>query len=355
VLNSVPTNTPLLSVPHDYSPDGSASWFTIGSGPDAGKRMFYFDCTIGTGPAAATVVFVHGNPECSYTYRHIWRALLDAGTPLRVIAMDHIGFGLSDQATFEMVDMHHAANLAQFVRHLDLNDVTLAVHDWGGPIGIGAFITEPDRVRNLLVMNTTVFPMPSDGFTYENFPRWWLAWCKTPALVPDALWGGVAAYVISHGEPQPTWHFLRGVTASMLTHAFRRFDTGSPEAVWSGQLRSGANTRSSKRNVLQTPYWGHGYCYEDPRHGTQDNRAFYRHMQEEMPRVWGPDGRRIPVTGYFGAWDPCGKDSVIRQWHAALPQMIDRTYSYADVGHFIEEYKGPEIAGSILTMNGLRP
>jgi len=85
-----------------------------------------------------------------------------------------------------MVDMHHAANLAQLARHLDLRDVTLVVHDWGGPIGIGAFIAEPDHVRNLLVMNTTVFPMPSDGFTYENFPRWWMPWCKTPALTPDA-------------------------------------------------------------------------------------------------------------------------------------------------------------------------
>ena len=48
------------------------------------------------------------------------------------------------------------------------------IESGGKPIGIGAFIAEPDRVRNLLVMNTTVFPMPSEGFTYANFPIRWL-------------------------------------------------------------------------------------------------------------------------------------------------------------------------------------
>ena len=44
-----------------------------------------------------------------------------------------------------MVDMHHAEDLLALVRQLDLRDVTLVVHDWGGPFGIGAFSQEPDR------------------------------------------------------------------------------------------------------------------------------------------------------------------------------------------------------------------
>jgi pimeloyl-ACP methyl ester carboxylesterase len=78
------------------------------------------------------VVFVHGNPESSYPYRHVRDRLLQARACVRVIGVDHVAFGLSDQATFEMVDMHHARNLTQLVRHLDLRDVTLVVHDWGG-------------------------------------------------------------------------------------------------------------------------------------------------------------------------------------------------------------------------------
>jgi pimeloyl-ACP methyl ester carboxylesterase len=62
-----------------------------------------------------------------------------------------------------MVEMHHARNLAQLVDVLDLRDITLVVHDWGGPIGIGGLLASPEGVANLVVLNTSVFPMPSEG------------------------------------------------------------------------------------------------------------------------------------------------------------------------------------------------
>jgi len=348
---NIESNTPLRCPPDDYCPPGSAQWFTIAEGPDAGKKIFFSDHTIGGENPAATILFVHGNPESSYTYRHIRDALIASGKPMRLVALDHIGFGLSDQADFEMVDMHHSANLLQLVRHLDLTDLTLVVHDWGGPIGIGALIEDPTRVRNLLVMNTTIFPMPSDGLTYANFPIAWLPWCNTPKLIPDSLWGGMAAYVVSHGSPQSTFRFLLNVSRYLFMHGARLIPTGSPEYVWSQSLRTTCNARSSKRNVLQTRHWGHGYVYEDARHGKQDNHAYYQKMQKDVPAVWGAAGQTIPVTGYFGQWDACGKDSVIEQWQTALPQMTAFTYTFPDVGHFIEEYKGQEMAESILQMN----
>ena len=345
---TAPTNTPLNNPPADYCPPGSARWFTIPEGSDAGKTLFYFDHQSAPAAPAATVVFAHGNPESSYTYRHVRERLLQSSASLRVIGVDHVGFGLSDQATFEMVDMHHAANLRQLVHELDLHDVTLVVHDWGGPIGVGAFIDEPQRVRNLVVMNTTIFPMPSDGITYENFPMAWMPWSKTPALVPDALWGGVAAHVVSRGEPQSSARFLLGVSATTLRYALGQIADETPEGVWSSPMRSRANAKSSKRNVRQTPHWGHGYRYEDPTLGVQDNHAFYANMQDKVPRVW----RDIGAAGHFGSWDACGKASVIRQWHEALPGMVDRTHVYPHHGHFIEEYEGAEIALSILRLNG---
>ncbi len=48
-----------------------------------------------------TIVFVYGNPESSYTYRRIRDVLAVSSRPLRMIAMDQIGFGFSDQASFE--------------------------------------------------------------------------------------------------------------------------------------------------------------------------------------------------------------------------------------------------------------
>ena len=40
-------------------------------------------------------------------------------------AMDYIGFGLSDQASFDRVEYHHTSNLKQLVKHLDVQDIAL--------------------------------------------------------------------------------------------------------------------------------------------------------------------------------------------------------------------------------------
>ena len=350
------SNSPLRVVPPDYFPEGtveSANWFTLPaqSTYDAGKRLFYYDHRTTGAEPEATVLLVHGNPESSYTFRELRDALIASGRPMRIVAVDHIGFGLSDQADFEMVDMHHAENLRALVRHLDLRDVTLVVHDWGGAIGIGAFAQAPGRVRNLLVMNTTIFPMPDEGLTYTNFPSEENPWSAMPDRIADDAWGGVAAAIIlastnSSGSPTP-------VTILSYISQFQNnlFPEASPEYVFSEPFRSVANVRSSKRNVRQTPVWGHGYTYQDSAHGLQDNNAFYDNLQEFVPREWGAAGRNIEASGHFGQLDPVGKAEVIAQWHAALPRMAERTFTYPDEGHFIEEVRGPEMAQSILRMN----
>ena len=65
-------NTPLRTIPDDYVTDGEARWLLLGEGPDAGKRLFFYDeifaAEKGVEPEV-TLLFVHGNPESSYTYR----------------------------------------------------------------------------------------------------------------------------------------------------------------------------------------------------------------------------------------------------------------------------------------------
>lgn len=339
--------------PVDYCHGSPPKWFEIQEGFDKGKSLFYLDFQTRAGTPQATVVFVHGNPESSYTYRHVIEHLRLSKHCIRIVAMDHIGFGLSDDADFEMVEMHHADNLLQLVRHLNLQQVTLAIHDWGGPIGVGAFIEEPWRVRNLVVMNSTVFPMPADGYTYQNFPFPVLPWCITPRIVPNFLWGGLAAYVVSHGRPQSLPTFVAGVARFMWRHATRRISKDEAEYVWSESFRSKTNALSSKRFVSQTPFWGHGYRYVDARHGVQDNHAFYQNIQSKLPQVWGAGPQAIAVAGHFGDWDACGKTSVIQQWTTALPQSVPHMHRHPNIGHFIEEYCGKDIAESVLRLNNL--
>ena len=338
------SNSPVRQPPDDYAPAGSERWFTIPAGLDAGKQMFYFDHRVGGDPPRATVLFVHGNPESSYTYRHVRDGLLASGLPLRLVAADNIGFGLSDQATFEMIDMHHAANLAQLVDALQLTDVTLVIHDWGGPIGTGAFRASMERVTRLVVLNTTIFPMPADGWTYENFPSRLAPWCKTPRFIPKAAWGGMAGALIT-AEPGTSVPGMFARTAwRSAAFALHRISPGTAEAVFSEALRPRPNVLSSQRNVFQTPVWGHGYQYVDPTHGLQDNAEFYRELQAEVPRHW----RGIPAVAHIGEFDPLGKESVLDQWRAAIPGL--EVHRYPGIGHFVAEAKGPEIAASMVAM-----
>ncbi len=343
----IPTNTPVKHPPADYCPAGSANWFTIQTGHDAGKTIFYMDHQTGQGVPEATILMIHGNPENSYTYRNVRDALIASGRNVRLVTPDHVGFGLSDQADFEMVDMHHADNLRQLVEHLGLQNVTLLIHDWGGPIGVGSMMDDPGRVKALMVVNTTIFPMPSEGLVYTNFPYPWFPWAKTPFMTPVPLWGGVAAAVVHDFNRMSFGAFAAMAAKGLSDFGRRKIEPGTARYVNSEQFRSRANARASTRHVKQTPVWGHGYRYKDARHGIQDNHAFYEVMQKIVPDAW----KDIPAAGLFGQWDPCGKDEVIAQWCEALPRMADQLSVYLEGSHFIQEGKGEEIAQMLLTIS----
>lgn len=105
-----------------------------------------------------TLLMVHGNPTWSFYWRDIIKGLSDN---YRCIAIDHIGMGLSDKPQeFEYRLENHIDNLVEFIEQLDLQNFTMVVHDWGGPIGLGAAAKVADRVRRLVMSNTAAFPPP---------------------------------------------------------------------------------------------------------------------------------------------------------------------------------------------------
>jgi len=117
-----------------------------------GHRCHYID--EGTGPV---LLMVHGNPTWSFYWREMVRALRDR---YRVIAIDHIGCGLSDKPPASEYSYRldrRVADLGQFIEKLDLRQITLVGHDWGGGIGMGAAVATPDRFARLVLMNTAAF------------------------------------------------------------------------------------------------------------------------------------------------------------------------------------------------------
>lgn len=98
------------------------------------------------------LLFVHGTPTWSFLYRDFVQAL---SPHYRCIAIDHIGFGLSEKVeSFSGTPEAHANNLSEFIRTLDLREITLVVHDFGGPIGLAAGIENADRIKRIVLSNT---------------------------------------------------------------------------------------------------------------------------------------------------------------------------------------------------------
>ncbi|MEZ5410068.1 MAG: alpha/beta fold hydrolase [Acidimicrobiales bacterium] len=146
-----------------------------------GWRMHYVD----EGPAdATTVLLLHGNPTWGYLWRDAIPPLLDAG--LRVVVPDQIGFGLSEKphlASAHSLD-HHAANLVALLDALDLRRVVFACHDWGGPTGLSALLTRPERAAAVAVMSTWAWLAPPAEFHQRIVP--WRT-MHAPALGPFLL------------------------------------------------------------------------------------------------------------------------------------------------------------------------
>jgi haloalkane dehalogenase len=116
-----------------------------------GKRMHYID----EGPEDGEVlVFAHGYPMWSFEYRAL--IVYYAALGYRCVAVDHIGYGLSDKPTSRRYHTlrRHVYNLIECITALDLKNITLVMEDWGGPLALGYAIRYPQNIKRLVMMNT---------------------------------------------------------------------------------------------------------------------------------------------------------------------------------------------------------
>jgi haloalkane dehalogenase len=107
------------------------------------------------------MLLVHGTPTWSFEYRHLIR---EFSSRFRVVAPDHLGFGLSERpAGFPYTPEAHTAVLEEFVTALDLTNICLVVHDFGGPIGLPLALTRPSRVTRLVILNSWMWSFDDDA------------------------------------------------------------------------------------------------------------------------------------------------------------------------------------------------
>ena len=175
-----------------------------------GRTMHYID--EGSGPV---LLMVHGNPTWSFAWRKLVR---DLSSEYRVIAVDHLGCGFSEKPQEDIYTLdQHIGRLVALVECLDLKDITLFAHDWGGAIGMGCAVRLPERFSRFVLMNTGAFRSTAIPLR--------IAVCRIPLLGTIGMQGlnlfSVAALKMAAEKPLPS-EAKRGLIAPYNNWANRR-------------------------------------------------------------------------------------------------------------------------------------
>jgi haloalkane dehalogenase len=260
--------------------------------PVDGGRMHYVDEGSGS-----PVLLVHGTPVWSFLYRGVIKRLSPSH---RVIAPDHIGFGLSDKPKdWPYTFAAHSANMSRLIRELDLHDATAVVHDLGGPVRLSAVLDQPERFRRVVIMNTVFWRLTDSHFTR-----------------PARLFGGRFGRLL-----------------------YTRFNISAryfiPRVFGSHKLSPAAHAQ----------YWK-----ALPKGQRMGPWVFAREMRTggdwlEQQSKRADALRRMPVLIIWGEKDPAFRVKELEQWTALLPEA--KVVRLPDVGHFIAEEVPERVASEV--------
>jgi len=272
--------------------------------------MHYVD----EGPHDAPVVLMlHGNPTWSF----YWRRLISALRPShRVIAPDHIGCGKSDKPgddTYSYRLAERVEDIEALVEQLGLRDITLAMHDWGGMIGMGWAHRHPDLVARLLVLNTAAFPMPST----KRLPA--SLWLARDTKAGALLVRGFNA-------------FARGATRLAVTRV------RLPKEVRDG-LCAPYDSWDHRRAVLR-------FVQDIPLGEGDPSYSLVREVGEHLHQF-----NDRPVLICWGDRDFVFDEHFLRVWKSALPDA--EVHQFPDCGHYVLEDAPAEIEGLVRRFLGI--
>ena len=123
-----------------------------------GSKIHYID--EGSGKP---ILFLHGNPTSSYLWRNIIPYLTSKG---RCIAPDMIGMGKSDKPDIEYRFFDHVKYIEGFIEKMNLEDITLVVHDWGSGLGFHYAMRNENNIKGIVFMEAILMPIGN----WEMFP-----------------------------------------------------------------------------------------------------------------------------------------------------------------------------------------
>ncbi|RKX35870.1 MAG: alpha/beta hydrolase [Verrucomicrobia bacterium] len=262
-----------------------------------GHRLHYVD--EGSGPA---VLMVHGNPTWSFFYRDLIREL---SATHRCIAVDHLGCGLSDKPADHTYNLaSHIKSLQRLITSLNLESFDLVVHDWGGPIGLGAVMEELHRVNSVVIMNTAAFRSPWVPLRIRL--------CRAP-MIGTLLVRGL------NGFCGPAIHMA--VNRRPLSYDARRGFL-FPYRSWADRVAIRA------------------FIEDIPDRERHPSHPLLTRIEESLT-----DLNQSKVLLAWGGADFCFHHGFLAQWQEILPDA--RTFLVPDAGHYLLEDAGAEIIPEI--------
>ncbi len=276
----------------------------------SGFRHHYVD--EGPRDTGETFVCIHGEPTWGYLYRQFIPALAEHG---RIVVPDHMGFGKSETPQDRTYSIReHYENLERLLLDLDLQDVTLVVQDWGGPIGSQFAYRQPERVKRLVVMNTIVGGQAPPGLpTVADFP--WFQWVHSDAF-------------------EPTITNLSATVLSVLKRAGFEH-TSQIDETWVRAYASPFPTPADCKGARQFPL----------NIGTPETMKFFAEIQARPGAVEAVKAKpAMLVTGAADRALPC--EFVVASFRDMWPDAP--VTILPGVGHFIQE-DAPEIATALIS------
>ena len=257
-----------------------------------GLRLAYRD--LGDGPP---VLLLHGWPTSSFLWREVMRPIARAS---RVVALDLPGFGASDKPVGIRYSFDFfGRTLDLFLAHLGIDQLGLAVHDLGGPVGLHWALNRPGRLTKLALLNTLVYPEFSEAV--KEFVRA----CATPGLREQITSPAGLESILRDGLADP---------AKL-----------SPEVL--AAVQEPFRTPETRRALADA--------------GIGVSRKGFVQIARRLPAL------RIPVRVVYGSRDRVLPDvaATMARVKADLPQADVTTLP--DCGHFLQE-DAPEEVGAWL-------
>lgn len=234
------------------------------------------------------IVMLHGNPTWSFLYRNLAILLQDT---YRVIVPDHMGCGFSDKPQdYSYTLKTHIDNLETLLADLDIEKFSLVVHDWGGAIGMGLAVRNPERVESVVVMNTAAFPS-------QRIPLR-IRMCRVP-LLGDLIVRGFNGFargaltmaVVNKMTPTVARGYLEPYDSWAHRIALLRFVQDIPltpkDASWKSLTEIDHGLKLLQDIPMLVLWGGRDFCF---------TRHFYNEWLQRFP---GAESHFFPDAGHY--------------------------------------------------------